>query len=264
MTYPDIAFNAAVSRISVAMFSLEMSGDEIEDRVLAEQSGIPSDRIRRGAMGAEAFDEFIVIDRRIAGLPFFVDDTAGLTVAALRTRSRHLKRRQGLGLIIVDHLQLMRPPAQSRTTDNRVREISEITRGLKEVAKELKVPVLALLQLSRAVEGRQDKRPTLADLRESASIEQDADVVMLIYRDEYYLARRDQASLSAREAAILAAAYNLAEVIIAKNRSGPIGEVGLYFDAALTRFGNLQRSASSAESGAGPAGHQPKVYRDDA
>ena len=164
----------------------------------------------------------------------------------------------------VKKLQLMRPPAQSRTTDNRVREISEITRGLKEVAKELKEPVLALLQLSRAVEGRQDKRPTLADLRESASIEQDADVVMLIYRDEYYLARRDQASLSAREAAILAAAYNLAEVIIAKNRSGPIGEVGLYFDAALTRFGNLQRSASSAESGAGPAGHQPKVYRDDA
>jgi replicative DNA helicase len=216
-----------------------MSQDEIEDRVLAEQSGNPSDRIRRGTVDAKAFQGFNEIERRLAGLPLYIDATAGLSIAALRTRARRLKRQHGLGLIVIDYLQLLRPSAGNHRSDNRVQEVSEITRGLKAIAKELDVPVLALSQLSRAVEQREDKRPMLSDLRESGSIEQDADIVMFIFREEYYLARRDRASLSPEERATFDAVKGVAEVIVAKNRSGPIGEVALAFCAELTRFSNL-------------------------
>jgi len=257
----NIAFNVATAGKAAAMFSLEMSREELEDRILAEQSGIPSDRIRRGGAPGTAFERFIEIDRRLARLPLYIDDTPALSVAAMRTRARHLKRQHGIGLIVVDHLQLIRPLTGSRAMESRVQELSAITGGLKALAKDLNVPVLAISQLSRGVEQREDKRPMLADLRESGSIEQDADVVMFIYREEYYLSRRDPASLSPEQAETLAEIRNVAEVIIAKNRSGPIGEIGLFFDATLTRFDNLKRDAPSSEVGA--SGYRPRAHHDD-
>src|SRR5438067_432481 len=173
----------------VGFFSLEMSAEQLATRILAEESGTSSDRIRRGEVRREDFDKFIAASHRLAAVPLYIDDTPPLSVAALRTPARRLKRQQGLGLIVVDYLQLMRPSSQNRVMENRVQEISDITRGLKAIAKELEVPVLALSQLSRAVEQREDKRPQLADLRESGSIEQDSDVVMFIFREEYYLSR---------------------------------------------------------------------------
>src|SRR5215469_5646964 len=173
----------------VGFFSLEMSAEQLATRILAEESGVSSDRIRRGDVSHEDFDKFVQASQRLAAVRLFIDDTPALTVAALRTRARRLMRQQGLGLIIVDYLQLLRPSNQLRVIENRVQEVSDITRGLKALAKELNVPVLALSQLSRAVEQREDKRPMLADLRESGSIEQDADVVMFIFREEYYKSR---------------------------------------------------------------------------
>jgi replicative DNA helicase len=178
----------------------------------------------------------------------FIDDTPALSVAAVRTRARRLKRQQGLGLIVIDYLQLLRPSNQTRTQDNRVQEISEITRGLKALAKELDVPVLALSQLSRAVEQREDKRPMLADLRESGSIEQDADVVMFIFREEYYLSREPTRRADESESKYsehyqewrerLEKVHGLGEIIVAKQRHGPIGAVKLRFDAETTKFDN--------------------------
>jgi replicative DNA helicase len=232
----------------VGFFSLEMSAEQLATRILAEESGVSSDRIRRGDVSHEDFDNFVQASQQLAALKLFIDDTPALSVAALRTRARRLKRQQGLGLIVIDYLQLLRPSSQTRAQENRVQEISEITRGLKALAKELDVPVLALSQLSRAVEQREDKRPMLADLRESGSIEQDADVVMFIFREEYYLSREPTRRPDEAESKFsdryqewrerLEIVHGLGEIIIAKQRHGPIGTVKLRFDAETTKFDN--------------------------
>jgi len=214
-------------------------------RILAEESGIRSDHIRRGKIKDD--DEFVGLVRAgqdLSRVPLFIDDTPALSVAQLRTRARRLKRTEGLSLLVVDYLQLLRP--QSRV-ENRVQEISQITQGLKALAKELDLPVLALSQLSRAVELREDKRPQLSDLRESGTIEQDSDVVMFIYREEYYLERSEPQQRADESGDRFNERYNrwqeryekvagLADVIIAKQRHGPIGRVGLRFEPETTRF----------------------------
>ena len=233
----------------VGFFSLEMSAEQLATRVLSEESGVPSDRIRRGEVGSADFDKFLEASQRLASVPLFIDDTPGLSISALRTRARRLQRTEGLGLIIVDYLQLMQASG-TRGVENRVQELSEITRGLKTIAKELSVPVIALSQLSRQVEQREDKRPQLADLRESGSIEQDADVVMFVFREEYYLGRAEpmqrpdepQDKFNARYDSwktLLEEKHGLAEIIVAKQRHGPIGSVRLTFHGETTRFGNL-------------------------
>lgn len=244
----NIAFNAALSKLqkgkeggTVAFFSLEMSADQIATRILAQEAGVPSDKIRRGELRKEDFPKLTEVNRRISQLPLFIDDTPSLTVASLRTRARRLKRQQGLDLVIIDYLQLLNPGSKS---ENRVQEISQITRGLKALAKELQIPVVALSQLSRAVEQRDDKRPQLSDLRESGSIEQDADVVMFIYREEYYEARHEPEPGTEKYGAWqekMEAIQNQAEVIIAKQRHGPIGTIKLFFDARFTKFSDLAR-----------------------
>ncbi|HEV8677832.1 MAG TPA: replicative DNA helicase [Stellaceae bacterium] len=234
----------------VGFFSLEMSAEQLATRILAEESGTSSDKIRRGEVRREDFDKFVAASQRLAAVPLYIDDTPALSVAALRTRARRLKRQQGLGLIVVDYLQLLRPSASNRAMENRVQEVSDITRGLKAIAKELDVPVLACAQLSRAVEQREDKRPMLADLRESGSIEQDADVVMFIFREEYYLSRgeptrRPEESEDKfndrydRWKERCEAAFGMADIIIAKQRHGPIGTVRLHFEPETTKFDNF-------------------------
>ncbi len=251
MRLPDGRLGAEDGAV-VGFFSLEMSTEQLATRILAEESGVSSDRIRRGDVSHEDFDRVVLASHHLQALKLFIDDTPALTVSALRTRARRLKRQQGLGLIVVDYLQLLRPSVQVRTLENRVQEISDITRGLKALAKELDVPVLALSQLSRAVEQREDKRPMLADLRESGSIEQDADVVMFIYRQEYYDGREptkrpgeDDIKYNERYDKWhedLQNIHGLAEIIVAKQRHGPIGSINLYFDAETTKFDNLSRS----------------------
>ncbi len=224
----------------VAFFSLEMSAEQLATRILAEQTGIPSERIRRGELSNDDFERLVVVSQELERLPLFIDDTPALTIAALRTRARRLKRSPGLSMIVVDYLQLMHGSSSSRN-ENRVQELSEITRGLKTVAKELNVPVLALSQLSRQVENRDDKRPQLSDLRESGSIEQDADVVMFVYRDEYYLARKEPREGTPEHVAWqeeMEKVHNLAEAIVGKQRHGPIGKVILQFEGETTRFSN--------------------------
>jgi len=244
----NIAFNAAQAALKgesgsgahVAFFSLEMSSEQLALRLLGQETGIASDRIRRGAITQTDFPKFVDVSRTLSKLPLFIDDTPGLTVSALRTRARRLQRQQGLGLIVIDYLQLM--TASRSQGDNRVQEISEVTRGLKNLAKELNVPIVALSQLSRAVEQRDDKRPQLADLRESGSIEQDADVVMFVYREEYYVSRQKPAEASEKMLtwqSQMNSVHNLAEVIIAKQRHGPIGTVNLHFEGMLTKFSNF-------------------------
>ncbi len=230
----------------VAFFSLEMSSEQLAGRILADISNVRSDAIRRGDIQRDEFDRVFAASQTLLKLPLYMDDTPALTVSAIRTRARRLKRQQGLSLIVIDYLQLAAPPAGSRT-DNRVQEVSEITRGLKAIAKELDVPVIALSQLSRAVEQREDKRPQLSDLRESGSIEQDADVVMFLYREEYYLAREDAGQREhetdekyATRMQRLEACRNLAEVIIGKQRHGPIGTVKLHFTPEFTRYADLK------------------------
>ena len=240
-----------VPKGSVAMFSLEMSAEQLATRLLAEESRISGDRIRRGDIGQKDFDRFVQVSREISAMPFHIDDTPAITLSAMRTRCRRLKRTKGLSLIVVDYLQLMRPAAGTRQ-ENRVQEISQITQGLKALAKELQVPVLALSQLSRQVESREDKRPQLADLRESGSIEQDADVVMFIYRDEYYLQQRAPKQLafdnddkfhSATEKwqRDMEQVHNRAEVLIEKQRHGPTGKIDLFFEGEFTRFADLDQ-----------------------
>ncbi|SEP47646.1 replicative DNA helicase [Rhodospirillales bacterium URHD0017] len=229
----------------VGLFSLEMSGTQLVSRMIAERAGVSSSRMSRGELSSTEFDGVLnaafTFDARL-----HVDDTAALSVAALRARARRLKRLHGLDLLVVDYLQLLAPADSGRRT-NRVEDVSEITRGLKTLAKELDVPVLALSQLSRAVEQRDDKRPQLADLRESGSIEQDADVVMFIYREEYYLARTEPMrrqgesddAFTGRHGSwdkAMMQSRGRAEVIVAKHRHGPTGTVRLNFDGALTRF----------------------------
>ena len=249
----NMAFNAAIHAKTpgqpqthkVAFFSLEMSAEQLATRILAERSGVGSDRIRRGAFDHNEFQKIYNEAQFLENLSLFIDDTPGLTVSALRSRARRLKRQHGLDLIMIDYLQLMQGDKQSRA-ENRVQEISQITRGLKGIAKELDVPVLALSQLSRAVEAREDKRPQLADLRESGSIEQDADVVMFIYREEYYL-RHDPKPNPNETASKFQERYNewqlrfdkvknKADVIIAKQRHGPTGTIELKFNGETTKF----------------------------
>jgi replicative DNA helicase len=232
---------------AVAFFSLEMSADQLATRILAEQSGISSESLRMGRISREDFQQLSFASQRLAELPLYIDDTPGLSIGALRTRARRLKRRHDIGLIVVDYLQLLSGTGRS---DNRVNEISEISRGLKTLAKELSVPVIALSQLSRAVEQRDDKRPMLSDLRESGSIEQDADMVWFVFREDYYVASRepkrpiesDDAKVHEAHAAWAAEmerVFGLAELIVAKQRHGSTGKVRLRFEARITRFSDL-------------------------
>ena len=248
----------ALAKSTVAFFSLEMSADQLATRLLSEESRVSSDRIRRGEISQRDFDKFVEVSRNIASLPIEIDDTPAITLSALRTRARRLKRTKGLAMIVIDYIQLMRPAAGTRP-ENRVLEIAQLTQGLKAIAKELAVPVLALAQLSRAVETREDKRPQLSDLRESGTIEQDADVVMFIYRDDYYLEQRmpkrpsfddDAEYETALEVwkAKMDAAHNRAELIIGKQRHGPTGTISLFFEAEFTRFADLDLSHSGHEA----------------
>ena len=234
----------------VGVFSLEMSAEQLATRLLSGKGRIESDRLRRGDIGEEDWPAVVRASQELGALPLFIDDTPALSIAALRTRARRLRRTQGLDLIVVDYLQLLRGTG-THSQSNRVQEITEITQGLKAMAKDLNVPVLALSQLSRAVESREDKRPMLSDLRESGSIEQDADVVMFVYREEYYLSRAipTQREGEAKEKFDLRyqewfqrcqAVHNRAEVIIAKQRHGPIGNVQLQFDANFGQFHDLE------------------------
>ncbi len=232
----------------VAFFSLEMSSEQLASRILSDAAMVRSDAIRRGDVRAEEYDRVFAASQTLHKLPLFIDDTPALSIAAIRTRARRLKRQHGLSMIIIDYLQLAQPSAGSRA-DNRVQEVSEITRGLKAIAKELDVPVVACSQLSRAVEQREDKRPQLSDLRESGSIEQDADVVMFLFREEYYLSREDSGQRDhetdekyARRMQRLETTRNVAEVIIGKQRHGPIGTVKLHFNPEFTRFSDLKQS----------------------
>ncbi len=239
----------AAPRGAVAIFSLEMSAEQLATRLLAEQARISGDRIRRGEIGQKEFDRFVQATREIGALPIHIDDTPALTLSALRTRCRRLARTRGLSLVVIDYLQLMRPAAGTKP-ESRVLEVSQITQGLKAVAKELRVPVLACSQLSRAVESREDKRPQLADLRESGSIEQDADAVMFIYRDDYYLAQRQPKRIAydtddKYQTALdkwqrdMELVHNKADLIIEKQRHGPTGTIALFFEAEFTRFTDL-------------------------
>ncbi len=243
---------AAQPKGTVAVFSLEMSAEQLATRLLSEEARISGERIRRGDIGQKDFDKFVQVSREISSLPIMIDDTPAITLSALRTRCRRLKRTKGLSLIVIDYLQLMRPSAGTRP-ENRVLEISQITQGLKAIAKELAVPVLALSQLSRAVESREDKRPQLSDLRESGSIEQDADAVMFIYRDEYYLAQRapKQMGFDSEQKFQdnlnkwqhdMESVHNKAELILAKQRHGPTGKIDLFFEAEFTKFGDLDQT----------------------
>jgi replicative DNA helicase len=260
----NIAFNAAKRLVrdredgiedaksvgaAVAFFSLEMSADQLATRILAEQSGISSENLRMGKISQQDFRNLARAAADLESLPLYIDDTPGLTIAALRTRARRLKRQRGIGFIVVDYLQLLQGSGRS-SNENRVNEISEISRGLKQLAKELHVPVMALSQLSRAVEQREDKRPQLSDLRESGSIEQDADIVMFVFREDYYVQSREPKNGMegddnkvfeshqewARE---MERVFGLAEVIIAKQRHGATGKVKMKFDAKITRFSDL-------------------------
>jgi len=240
---------------AVAIFSLEMSAEQLATRLLAEQARVSGDQIRRGEIGQKDFDRFYLVSRDLQSLPIHIDDTPAITLSAMRTRCRRLKQRaKGLSLVVVDYLQLMRPSLGTKP-ENRVLEITQITQGLKALAKELAVPVLALSQLSRAVEGREDKRPQLSDLRESGTIEQDADVVMFVYRDEYYIAQREPKiiafdneekfqSTHAKWQSDMDQVHNVADLIIAKQRHGPTGQIKLFFEAEFTRFADLDAKHS--------------------
>ncbi|MEE4450719.1 replicative DNA helicase [Novosphingobium resinovorum] len=260
----NIAFNAAQRYVddtvrdgmpheksvgaATAFFSLEMSADQLATRILAEQSGISSEALRMGKISREDFQALSFASQRLAELPLFIDDTPGLSIAALRTRARRLKRRHNIGLIVIDYLQLL--SGSGRATDNRVNEISEISRGLKTLAKELSVPVIALSQLSRAVESREDKRPMLSDLRESGSIEQDADMVWFVFREDYYHKATEPKYPTETDPPDVHAKFDawrekmeqitgLSELIIAKQRHGATGKVRLRFEARITKFSDL-------------------------
>ena len=245
----NIAFNAAQKlqegqrKSSVAFFSLEMSSEQLSTRILAEQSRIKSNDIRRGRISDDQFDKFIETSKNIAELPLYIDETPAISIAAMSNRARRIKRLFGLDMIVVDYIQLMRGSMNNK--DGRVQEISEITQGLKAIAKELSIPVVALSQLSRAVEQRDLKKPQLADLRESGSIEQDADVVMFVYREAYYLERQEPRPATVEHAewqAKMNEVSNLAEIIIGKQRHGPTGNVMLEFEAMFTKFKDTQNT----------------------
>ena len=243
----NIAFNAAKyiqnngKKSSIAFFSLEMSSEQLSTRILSEQARISSNDIRRGRISDEQFDQFLETSKNIAELPLFIDETPAISIAAMSNRARRIKRLHGLDMVIVDYIQLMRGTTYNK--DGRVQEISQITQGLKAIAKELGVPVLALSQLSRQVEQRDNHQPQLADLRESGSIEQDADVVMFVYREGYYLSRTEPREATVEHAewqAKMNEVAHLAEIIIGKQRHGPIGKVTLEFEERFTKFKDTQ------------------------
>ena len=245
----NIAYHAAHTilkkeeKSSVAFFSLEMSSEQLSTRILSEQAKIKSDDIRRGKVSEEEINRYIETSRNIYNLPLYIDETPAITIATLSNRARRIKRLFGLSLVVVDYIQLMR--SSLNKNEGRVQEISEITQGLKALAKELSVPVLALSQLSRAVEQRDDKQPQLADLRESGSIEQDADVVMFVYREAYYLERK-QPKLGSIEHAEWQSKMNdvngLADIILGKQRHGPTGNVKVEFEGIYTKFKDLTKN----------------------
>ncbi len=243
----NIAFNAAKyiqdngKKSSIAFFSLEMSSEQLSTRILSEQARIGSNDIRRGRISDEQFDQFLETSKNISELPLFIDETPAISIAAMSNRARRIKRLHGLDMIVVDYIQLMKGTTFNK--DGRVQEISQITQGLKAIAKELGVPVVALSQLSRQVEQRDDHKPQLADLRESGSIEQDADVVMFVYREGYYLQRKEPREATVEHAewqAKMNEVAHLAEIIIGKQRHGPIGKVTLEFEERFTKFKDTQ------------------------
>ncbi len=250
----NIAFKASKidtdkEKLPVLFFSLEMSSEQLAQRILSEQAGIDSHRIRNGSIEENEFSSLVSTQNEIMNLPFFIDDTPALSIGQIASRSRRIKRTQGLKLIVVDYIQLLQSK-NIRNFESRVQEVSNITRGLKSIAKELNVPVLALSQLSRAVEQREDKKPILADLRESGSIEQDADIVMFVFREEYYLEKnlpvqRDNETSEAfkdrflRWEARCNEAQGKAEIIVAKQRHGPTGLIQVQFESKFTRFLDL-------------------------
>ena len=226
---------------SVGFFSLEMSSEQLSTRLLSMLSNIDSHQLRNGKISEEHYNNLRKASDQLSQMPFYIDDTPALSIASVRARARKLKRKHNLGIIFVDYLQLLRGVTN---VNNRTVEISEITQGLKAIAKELNIPVIALAQLSRAVEQRDDKRPMLSDLRESGSIEQDADLVMFVYREEYYLKRKEPQNSDPKYLewqSQLAAVHNTAEIIVAKHRNGAIGNVKLYYEDKFSKIGNLQR-----------------------
>ncbi len=243
----NIAFNAAQKlqdtgkKSTIAFFSLEMSSEQLSTRILAEQSRIRSNDIRRGKISEDQFDKFLETSKNISELPLYIDETPAISIAAMSNRARRIKRLFGLDMIIVDYIQLMRGTTFNK--DGRVQEISQITQGLKAIAKELSIPVVALSQLSRQVEQRDDHKPQLSDLRESGSIEQDADVVMFVYREGYYLQRKEPREATVEHAewqAKMNEVAHLAEIIIGKQRHGPTGKVSLEFEEQFTKFKDTQ------------------------
>jgi len=243
----NIAFNAAQKlqdsgkKSSIAFFSLEMSSEQLSTRIISEQARISSNDIRRGRISDDQFDKFLETSKNIAELPLYIDETPAISIAALSNRARRIKRLFGLDMIVVDYIQLMRGTTYNK--DGRVQEISQITQGLKAIAKELAVPVVALSQLSRQVEQRDDHKPQLSDLRESGSIEQDADVVMFVYREGYYLSRKEPREATVEHAewqAKMNEVAHLAQIIIGKQRHGPIGNVTLEFEERFTKFKDTQ------------------------
>ncbi len=256
----NVAYNAAKAYAEsggeqggiVGFFSLEMSSDQLATRILSDETGISGDDIRKGNIKETDFRKFVEASQKLSQIPLYIDDTPALSIGAVRTRARRLKRQYGLNMLVIDYLQLLQGSGSAQSAGNRVLEISEITRGLKAIAKELQIPVIALSQLSRAVEQREDKRPMLSDLRESGSIEQDSDVVMFIYRREYYLSREEPEKRGGEDDSKFADRYaqwqqdlsdcnNVADVIVAKQRHGPIGSVGLHFEPSVTRFSDLEK-----------------------
>ena len=247
----NIAYNAAQNlmsreeKSSIAFFSLEMSSEQLSTRILSEQARIKSDDIRRGKVTEDEINRYIETSRNIYNLPLYIDETPAITIATLCNRARRIKRLFGLSLVVVDYIQLMRSPGVNGRSENRVQEVSEITQGLKALAKELKVPVLALSQLSRAVESRDDKKPQLSDLRESGSIEQDADVVMFVFREAYYLENK-QPKLGSIEHAEWQSKMNdvngLADIILGKQRHGPTGTIKVEFEGIYTKFKDLSKN----------------------
>ena len=245
----NIAFNAAQKlqdsgkKSSIAFFSLEMSSEQLSTRIISEQARISSNDIRRGRISDEQFDKFLETSKNIADLPLYIDETPAISIAAMSNRARRIKRLFGLDMLVVDYIQLMRGTTFNK--DGRVQEISQITQGLKAIAKELSIPVVALSQLSRQVEQRDDHKPQLSDLRESGSIEQDADVVMFVYREGYYLQRKEPRPATVEHAewqAKMNEVAHLAQILIGKQRHGPIGNITLEFEERFTKFKDTQVS----------------------
>ncbi len=230
----------------VLFFSLEMAAQQLSARILSEQTEIEMWKIRNGKFSESEWEKFVLTMQDLSTLPLYIDDTGGISIAQIAARARRLKREKNIGVIVVDYLQLIEP---SRRAENRVQEITEVTKGLKALAKELNVPVVALSQLSRGVDSRDDKRPVLSDLRESGSIEQDADVVMFVYREEYYLKSREPEAGSSEHAKWLERcerAHRRAEILVEKHRHGATNKVELFFDDRFTRFSNLASEGANA------------------